>query len=282
MSHRAPKAQSDCGRATAGDGVGNCSGPPVAQAPVLSTAVAPPIAQVAKSPALAAEVGAPAPARKWLTKRAIKSPATARVVSAPTPAEIDPAVAAAAPAPAEVGAPAPARKWLTKRAKKLAATARVVVSVPTPAIKSAETAPPVAEAPAAAAPGVAVIATPAPSQKLTMGLILNSVLEVVESSGTFVDPNIVGSDVEIVGTGESQRGRSCGEHNVCGNALVRGGSYVCFDKARFAWRDGKEENVVEVFHVKEGRKMCKVGYLAKHLAFCADRYDGLCARITEV
>ena len=39
---------------------------------------------------------------------------------------------------------------------------------------------------------------------------------------------------------------------------------------------------MEVFHVKEGRKMCKVSYLVKHLAFRADRYDGLCARITEV
>jgi hypothetical protein len=48
------------------------------------------------------------------------------------------------------------------------------------------------------------------------------------------------------------------------------GSYVCFSKARFAWRDGKEENVVEVFHIKEGRKTCKVGYLAKFLAFRAD------------
>ena len=46
--------------------------------------------------------------------------------------------------------------------------------------------------------------------------------------------------------------------------------------------DGKEENVVEVFHVEEGRKTCKVGYLAKHLAFRSDRYDGLCACITEV
>ena len=82
--------------------------------------------------------------------------------------------------------------------------------------------------------------------------------------------------------GESQRGHSCGEHNVCGNALVQGGSYVCFGKARFAWRDGKEENVVEAFHVEEGRKTCKVGYLAKHLAFRADQYDGLCAHITEV
>ena len=76
--------------ATAGDGVGNCVGPPITLAPVLPAAVAgvagatasdgagsnagppavagPPVAHVAKLPALAAEVGAPAPARKWLTK----------------------------------------------------------------------------------------------------------------------------------------------------------------------------------------------------------------------
>ncbi len=153
--------------ATARDGAGSRAGPPVAQ--------------VAKSPALAAEVlGAPAPAaRKWLTKRAVKSAETARVlVSVPTPAEVVPAVAAAAP-------PA-AHKWKTKRAKNVAEVTEVLA--PAPASK----------APAAPTPGVAVLAAPAPAQKLTMGHILNSVIEVVESSGTFVDPNIVGNDVEIV------------------------------------------------------------------------------------
>ena len=90
-----------------------------------------------------------------------------------------------------------------------------------------------AKAPAAPAP-VAVLAAPAPAQKLPMGRILNYVLKVVESSGTFVDPNIVGSNVEVVGTGESQHGHSCGEHYVYGAALVRVGSYVFFGKARFA------------------------------------------------
>ena len=268
-----PRRKAIVAGGTVGDGVGNCAGPPVAQGSVFSAAVAgvagatardgvgsrtgrpavagPPVAQVTKSPALAAEVlGAPAPAaHKWLTKRAVKLAETARVVSVPTPAEVVPTVAAAAP---------PARKWKTKRAKNVAEVTEVLA--PAPASK----------APAAPTPGVAVLAAPAPAQKLTMGRILNSVIEVVESSGTFVDPNIVGSDVEIVGTGESLRGRSCGEHNLCGTALVRVGSYVCFGKARFAWRDGTEEDVVEVFHVKEGRRTCKVGYLAKHLAFRAD------------
>ena len=207
----------------------------------------------------------------------MKLAAAARVVSASTPAEeVVPAVAAAAPA----------CKWKTKRAKNVAAgTAAVavtaeVISLAPPAEEVLAPAP-TAKAPAAPAP-VAVVAAPAPAQKLPMGRILNSVLKVVESSGTFVDPNIVGSDVEVVGTGESQRGHSCGEHDVCGTALIHVGSYLCFVKARFAWRDGKEEDVVEVFHVKEGRETCEVGYLGKHLAFRANRYDGLCTCITEV
>ncbi len=229
--------------------------------------VVPVPAHVANAPALAAEVVAPAPACKWLTKRLKKSAATAQVVSAPMLAEVVPAFVAAAPA----------CKWTTKRAKNV--TVGTVAVAVTAEVVSAPA--PTAKAPATPAPA-AVLAAPAPAQKLSMRHIFNSVLKVVESSGAFVDPNIVGSDVEVVGTGESQCGQSCGEHYVCGTELVRVGSYVCFVKARFAWRDGKEEDVVEVFHLKEGRKMCKVGYLAKHLIFCTDQYDGLCTRITEV
>ena len=161
----------------------------------------------------------------------------------------------------------------------VAATAEVD-SPPAPAEEVLAPAP-MAKAPVAPAP-VAVLAAPAPAQKLPMVHILNSVLEVVESSGTFVDPNIVKSDIEVIGTGESQCGRSSGEHDVCSTALVRMESYVCFVKARFTWHDGKEKDIVKVFHVEEGRKTCKVGYLAKHLPFSADQYDGLCTRITEV
>ena len=96
-----------------------------------------------------------------------------------------------------------------------------------------------------------------------------------------MDRNIVGSQVEVVGIGESQRGRSCDKHYVCGSQL-REGSYVCFRKTRFAWRGGAEEDVLEVFHLDSGIMGCKVGYLPKHLAARADRYDGLCARIAEI
>jgi len=106
-------------------------------------------------------------------------------------------------------------------------------------------------------------------------------MDIVEASGAFMDRNIVGSQVDVVGIGESQRGRSCNKHHVCGSQL-REGSYVCFRKTRFAWRGGDEEDVLEVFHLGSGIMGCKVGYLPKHLAARADRYDGLCARIVEI
>ena len=96
-----------------------------------------------------------------------------------------------------------------------------------------------------------------------------------------MDPNLVGSQVEVVGTTESQCGRSCRDHNCCGAALLRVGSHVCFRKTRFAWRNGKEEDVLEVYFLEEGLQKCKVGYLAKHLAFRANRYNKLCAHIVE-
>ena len=72
--------------ATASDGGGSHAGPPVAGPPVAQASVlagfVPMPAHVAKAPALAAEVGASAPTRKSLTKRAKKSAAIVRVVSA--------------------------------------------------------------------------------------------------------------------------------------------------------------------------------------------------------
>ena len=90
-----------------------------------------------------------------------------------------------------------------------------------------------------------------------------------------------GSHVEVVGIGELQRGRSCNKHNICGSQLCEG-SYVCFHKTRFAWRGGDEEDVLEVFYLDSRIMGCKVGYLPKHLAARADRYEGLCARIVKI
>ncbi len=86
-----------------------------------------------------------------------------------------------------------------------------------------------------------------------------------------------------MGTGEKQRNRTCKLHKEvpCGSQL-RVGTSVCFCKNQFAWRDEKDEDVLEVFVIKNGIQGCKVGYLPKHLAARADRYDGLFIRIVEI
>ena len=57
---------------------------------------------------------------------------------------------------------------------------------------------------------------------------------------------------------------------------------ICFCKMWFAWRGGDEEDILKVFHLDSRIMGCKVGYLPKHLAAQADRYDSLCARIVEI
>ena len=86
-----------------------------------------------------------------------------------------------------------------------------------------------------------------------------------------------------MGTGEKQRNRTCKLHKEvpCGSQL-RVGTSVCFCKNQFAWRDEKDEDVLEVFVIKNGIQGCKVRYLPKHLAARADRFDGLCTRIVEI
>ncbi len=86
-----------------------------------------------------------------------------------------------------------------------------------------------------------------------------------------------------MGTGEKQRNSTGKLHKEvpCGSQL-RVGKFVCFRKNRFAWRNGNDEDVLDVFVVKNGIQGCKVGYLPKHLAAWADRYDGLCDCIVEI
>jgi hypothetical protein len=53
------------------------------------------------------------------------------------------------------------------------------------------------------------------------GRLLNTVLKVVEASGSFLDPNLVEKEGEVVGMGKSQRGCSCSIHKCCGTELLQ-------------------------------------------------------------
>jgi hypothetical protein len=119
------------------------------------------------------------------------------------------------------------------------------------------------------------------SEETKRAVAFSDVCDLIKKNGHFMDPNLVGSSIKIVGINELQCGRSCNDHVVCGQFL-KCGSYVCFCAERFNWRGDKEEDVISVYRLKKGVRTCKVGYLPKHLAVWAHCYDGLCARVSEV
>lgn len=94
---------------------------------------------------------------------------------------------------------------------------------------------------------------------------------------------LTGQLIEIVGTAEKNRGRSCSQHDCCGSQLEVY-SKVKIVKERLAYQDGgNEEDVLAVYCVADGVVGCKVGFLPQHLASRgADDYHGLYARVMEV
>ena len=89
---------------------------------------------------------------------------------------------------------------------------------------------------------------------------------------------LTGQLIEIVGTAEKNRGRSCSKHDCCGSQLEVY-SKVQIVKERLAYQDGGiEEDVLAVYCVADGVVGCKVGFLPQHLATRgADDYNGLYA-----
>ena len=88
---------------------------------------------------------------------------------------------------------------------------------------------------------------------------------------------LVSTLVDIVGTGTSNRGRSCVCHNMWNAGRCGNESDVPLEKV--VYRDQEEEDSVAVFLVANGRMSCKVGFLPAHLARRAQDYDGLVARV---
>jgi hypothetical protein len=89
---------------------------------------------------------------------------------------------------------------------------------------------------------------------------------------------LVSTLVDIVGTGASNRGRSCVRHETCG-MQVEVGTKVMFRWEKVVYRDQEEEDAVAAFLVANGTMTCKVGFLPAHLARHAQDYDGLIARV---
>jgi hypothetical protein len=86
--------------------------------------------------------------------------------------------------------------------------------------------------------------------------------------------------VDIVGIEESNRGRSCERHAVCGDHLNL--DYILrLRKVQIVNDEGREETAVAAFWVSDGIDSCRVGYLPRHFIKNADKFDGKLAQITE-
>ncbi len=87
--------------------------------------------------------------------------------------------------------------------------------------------------------------------------------------------------VEIVGLQMSCRGRSCEEHELCGDEVLKEEVVVCLRTVQLVV-DGKEEKAIEVVWVTEGMDRCRVGFLPRHMVRHAACYNGALAQVTRV
>jgi hypothetical protein len=86
--------------------------------------------------------------------------------------------------------------------------------------------------------------------------------------------------VEIVGTEMSCQGRSCEEHDICGEVLKED-IVVCLRKIQLKV-EGKEETAIVAIWVTDRIDHCRVGFVPRHLVRHAARYDGALAQVTRV
>jgi hypothetical protein len=76
--------------------------------------------------------------------------------------------------------------------------------------------------------------------------------------------------VEIVGLQMSCQGRSCKEHELCGDEVLKEDVVVHLRTVQLVV-DGKEEKTIEVVWVTEGMDRCRVGFLLRHMVRHATR-----------
>jgi hypothetical protein len=86
--------------------------------------------------------------------------------------------------------------------------------------------------------------------------------------------------IDIVGVEESNRGRSCERHEVCGDHLGLD-NVVRLRQVQIVRDNGREEKAVAAYKVTEGIDSCRVGFLPRQCLRHAEKFDGKLAQITE-
>ena len=196
------------------------------------------------------------------------SDAPARVVAAVT--------AVRAPGGTKKSLPVTAaeRVWKTKRPYQ---RRQKKSSVPAPAPQAA------APAPQAAVPAEAPAPVPPlfTADKAMVQPVLAAAPAVAPAPFLFGEPiHPCGIVVEIVGTEMSCQGRSCEEHEICGEVMEE--DVVVRLRKIQLMVEGKEETAIVAIWVTDGIDRCRVGFLPRHMVRHAARYDGALAQVTRV
>ena len=90
-----------------------------------------------------------------------------------------------------------------------------------------------------------------------------------------------GITVEIVGIEANSNGRSCYQHDVCGE-LVEEDVVLRLRKVQILNSLGIEETAIAAYHVSDGIDQYCVGFLQRHFVAHAKTFDGVLAQVTEV
>jgi hypothetical protein len=78
----------------------------------------------------------------------------------------------------------------------------------------------------------------------------------------------------------SCQGRSCKEHEICGEVLKE--DIVVRLRKIQLMVEGKEETAIATIWVTDGIDCCLVGFVPRHMVQHAARYDGALAQVTRV
>ena len=87
--------------------------------------------------------------------------------------------------------------------------------------------------------------------------------------------------VDIVGLQMSCQGRSCKEHEMCGDEVLKEDIGVGLRMVQLMV-EGKEEKAIAVVWVSDGINRCYVGFLHRHMVKCAALYNEALAEVTRV
>jgi len=86
--------------------------------------------------------------------------------------------------------------------------------------------------------------------------------------------------LEILGIEKGDRGRSCEEHDVCGEVVEE--DTLLRLRMEQILVDGKEETSIACYWVTNGIDRCRVGFLKRHMVKHAWRFDGAIMQVTKV